>query len=190
MQICNRADSTILVAVGLEYSKGAIGTKGGWKIYPGFCGEPVNLKDFTGRFFVHSRSHPILVDNENKFLWGELEGMCVLDGDFDINDIKSCPENSFLAAFNVIQANWKSANTINIINPAKEYRDGTSNRIAGIQRMLMILGYPLQRVDGVMDADTRAALSNLSREQEIDQNNYAKLFSQLDKIIQDRVLNK
>jgi uncharacterized membrane protein len=190
VQVCNRADSTILVAVGLEHSKGSIGTKGWWKIYPGFCGEPVNLKDFKGRFFVHSRSHPILVANKDKFLWGELEGMCVQDGDFDINDTKSCPDNSFLAAFNVVQANWKSANTINIINPAKEYADGTSNRIAGIQRMLLILGYPLQHVNGVMDLDTRSALSSLSRDQEIDQTNHANLFIQLDEIIQNRVFNK
>lgn len=196
MKICNRADTTILVSVGSEIGQGdakTLGTKGWWKIYPGSCGKFNSNEQYQGSYFLHSRSAPALTSQEDEFLWGEQKKLCVLKEDFNIQDVSICPVGSYMAAFNEIQANWKSSNTINIINPKKQhqqYTDIASNRIAGIQKMLIILGYPLQKVNGIMDLDTRSTLISLSRNHDLDQSEHEKLLAQLDDIIQSRIASK
>ena len=189
MPVCNRADTTILVSVGIEDSTGKKSTQGWWKIYLGFCGEPVNIDGYEGNYFLDSRSHPILVNAKNRFLWGEQQGLCVKEGDFEILDVLNCPKDSYIATFNRFQASWKNLNTINIFNPAKEYQDRTSNRIAGVQRMLTILGYDLE-VNGNMDLDTQIALANLSRKYPLVENNLQKVMMQLDQIILKQALSE
>ena len=183
VQLCNRSDVTVLVAVALESKSGMIATQGWWKIYPGLCGEPVSTNDHQGRYFIHSRAHPLLTDVGDGFVWGEQQALCVSEGDFDINDVNNCPEDAFLAGFNEYLGSWKNNNIINILNPERTYSDGATVRIAGVQKMLTLLGYPISEVSGKMDQVTSSVLKDLAKKHQLDTSSYQALFIKLDELI-------
>jgi len=183
VQLCNRSDVTILVAIGLEGVKGNVESQGWWKIYPGFCGEPVSTNTHKGAYFIHAKTHPILAEENDKFIWGEEKTMCVLEGDFEIKNVEKCPSKSFLVGFNEFQGSWKNKNIINILNPKGSSGEAAENRVAGVQKMLRTLGYPIKNVNGAMDEKTYKVLEEISAKYSVDKTSFQALFSKLEELI-------
>jgi len=183
VQLCNRSDATILIAIGLGDSAGKVSTKGWWKVYPGLCGEPVTTDEHQGSYFIHAKAHPLLTIASDRFTWGEQTVMCVKNDDFDIKDVSKCPKKSVLTGFNQFQGSWKNKNIINIFNPDIQYSDAEITRMAGIQKMLAMLGYPISEISGKMDKTTYAILKNLADKYAIDTFSFQALFAKLDEMI-------
>jgi len=183
VQLCNRSDVTILVAIGLGDEKDVVESQGWWKIYPGFCGEPVSTNSHKGSYFIHAKTHPVLASENDKFTWGEQKTLCVLEGDFEIKDVEKCPSKSFLVGFNEFQGSWKNKNIINILNPKNLNGGAAENRVAGVQKMLKTLGYPITNVSGVMDEQTYKVLEGISTKYSVDKTSFQALFSKLEELI-------
>jgi uncharacterized membrane protein len=83
--------------------------------------------------------------------------LCIRDGDFEIANARGCPLNQ-QARFTAAQpSDSPKGPTVNLAEEA-DYDDAQA-RLAGIQRLLAIVGYDAYPIDGVEGAKTQASIA-------------------------------
>lgn len=183
LEVCNQTDLTLLVTVGYDTQEGKKATEGWWKIYPGFCEVPVDVAMLKGSYYVHAESNPRSTMPVDEFGFGDDIALCVQANDFRIPDNAACPQGSVLVNYKELDKNWRNNNVVNIIHKKRRYKNLTRAKVAGAQRMLSILGYPMDEIDGMPGRQTIEALDQVGRANRVFGFNFADMFIVLETLI-------
>ena len=162
LRLCNRTSYVLDLALGLE-DKGAAATRGWFRVDPGQCRGVLAGTIDADRIYVSARALGLYGDPPLPQA-GNTE-MCVADGNFVIAGARSCAagKGQRLARFTAVKPTASDAGlTANIAEEA-DY-DADRARLAGIQRLLDIVGDGTTPVDGVAGAGAEAALARFLKE--------------------------
>lgn len=161
LQICNQSDLVLMVAVGYDTADDRVASEGWWRIYPGYCQVPVDVAMLKGNYYVHAESNPRSTMPSDAFTWGEEVPLCVKLADFRIPNAKICQEGDVGISFNVVGKNWRNTNKVDIYYAKRTYESQFKAKMAGIQRMLSVLGHDVGKIDGRAGEHTIAILNEI-----------------------------
>lgn len=161
LEVCNRTDLVLLVAVGYDTPGQQIAAEGWWRIYPGFCEVPVDVAMVKGDYYMHAESNPRSTMPDDAFTWGDEQPLCVALTDFRHPDAGVCQEGQVFINFDRVDKNWRNLNRIEIEHEQRKYKDIFAAKVAGTQRLLSILGHEIGDIDGVIGRKTVAALHQI-----------------------------
>jgi len=150
-----------MVAVGYDTTDQRTATEGWWRVYPGMCEIPIDVSLLKGSYFVHAESNPRSTMPNDAFSWGHEKSLCVKFTDFRLPDESQCNADDVSVPFNQIDKNWRNLNKVNIYHAQRKYPNQYRTRVAGVQRMLSIIGYDIGEIDGVVGEKTAIALNEI-----------------------------
>ncbi|MFT6408694.1 MAG: putative membrane protein [Arenicella sp.] len=186
LEVCNQTDLVLMVVVGYHTTDQRIATEGWWRIYPGMCEIPIDVTLLKGSYFVHAESNPRSTMPDDAFAWGDQKPLCVKLSDFRMPNGNQCGDSDVAISFNQIDKNWRNSNKVNIYSPKRTYENQFRTQVAGVQRMLSIIGYEMGEIDGVIGEATATALNEVSRQSNIFGFDFAVIFPALEKIIAEQ----
>jgi uncharacterized membrane protein len=186
LEICNQTDLVLMVVVGYDTTDDRTVTEGWWRIYPGMCEIPVDVALLKGSYFVHAESNPRSTMPDDAFAWGDQKPLCVKLSDFRIPNGNQCAEDDVAISFNQVDKNWRNSNKVDIIYPRRAYDDQFSAQVAGVQRMLSIIGYDIGEIDGVIGEKMALALNEVGLRSNLFGFDFARIFPALEKVIADQ----
>ena len=163
LEVCNQTDLVLMVVVGYDTAVDRTATEGWWRIYPGTCEVPVDVSLVKGSYFVHAESNPRSTMPDDHFNWGEERALCVKLADFRVPNANRCKDDEVSISFNEIKKNWRNLNVINIYHPDRRYENQFRTKVAGVQRLLSLLGYDVGDIDGVIGEKTADGLNIIGR---------------------------
>ncbi len=155
LQLCNRMSYVIEAAVGFE-DRGAITTRGWFRIDPGQCRSVMQGDLPPEGYYLHARALPIYGSAPTP--QGGHTDLCVGQDNFVVANARQCTRaNHKLAHFTAVKPSvTEQGLTANFAEEA-EYSPEQA-RDAGIQRLLAIAGYDAGPIDGVRGTATENAL--------------------------------
>ncbi|VAW12444.1 hypothetical protein MNBD_ALPHA09-1900 [hydrothermal vent metagenome] len=156
-RLCNETSYIVDAAIGVQ-SRGDVTTRGWFQIVPGQCRVVVQGPLDADKYFVHSRVPDFYDYSLTQFETGNR--FCVGGGDFLIAGAASCSDPSHrLESFVDVQPKKEGDDfRLTLSEEASFSREQAA--IAGVQRLLGMLGYDAGPVDGVMGSATKVALKN------------------------------
>lgn len=169
LEVCNQSDLVLMVAVGYDTTENRTATEGWWRVYPGFCEIPVDVAMLKGSYWVHAESNPRSTMPNDSFDWGEEKTLCVQQNDFRTPNALNCRtgKDALSVKFNPIEKNWRNLNKAMIFHPDRRYDGIYRTRVAGIQRLLSVIGYDIGTIDGVIGQKTAQALNEIGAQNKI-----------------------
>ena len=154
LTLCNRTSYRLDAAIGLE-KRANVATRGWFRIDPGACRQVVGGPLDVDMVYVHGRTPPVY--GSAPLPQANHAELCIRDGDFEIANARGCPLNQ-QARFTAAQpSDSPKGPTVNLAEEA-DYDDAQA-RLAGIQRLLAIVGYDAYPIDGVEGAKTQASIA-------------------------------
>jgi len=186
LEVCNQTDLVLMVAVGYQTEEQRTATEGWWRVYPGMCEVPVNVAFLKGSYFVHAESNPRSTMPDDAFSWGDEKSLCVKLSDFRSPNANQCKGDDIAIPFTQVNKSWRNLNKVEIFHPKRTYENRFRTQVAGIQRMLSIIGYDIGDIDGVIGEKTALALNEVSASNDIFGFDFAKVFPLLEKIIAEQ----
>jgi len=186
LEVCNQTDLVLMVVVGYDTAEDRVATEGWWRIYPGMCEVPVDVSLLKGGYFVHAESNPRSTMPNDSFSWGEEKPLCVKLSDFRIPNGIQCGDGDVAISFNQVDKNWRNSNKVDIYYPKRRYESQFRTQIAGVQRMLSIIGYDIGEIDGVIGERTAVALNDIGVKRGIFGFDFSKVFPALEKEIAEQ----
>ena len=186
LEVCNQTDLVLMVAVGYDTEEGRTASEGWWRIYPGYCEVPVDVAMLEGSYYLHAESNPRSTMPVDAFNWGDEKPLCVELADFRIPDGNFCNEGNIVVNFNQIDKNWRNDNEIEIVYEERTYDNQFKARVAGIQRMLSMLGYEIDEVDGNPGEQTVSALNEIGLAYQVFGFNFRSMYPLLERLIAEK----
>ena len=186
LEVCNRTDLVLMVAVGYDTTEQRTATEGWWRVYPGMCEVPVDVAFLSGSYYVHAESNPRSTMPDDAFAWGSENSLCVQLSDFRSPNAKQCNDGDVSISFTKVKKNWRNLNKVEIAHPNRKYDNQFRTQVAGIQRMLSILGYDVGDIDGVIGEKTALALNEIGLRHSVVGFDFAKIFPLLEEVIAER----
>jgi len=186
IEVCNQTDLVLMVVVGYDTAEDRTATEGWWRIYPGMCEVPVDVAFLKGSYFVHAESNPRSTMPDDAFSWGEEKPLCVKLSDFRIPNGNQCREGEVAISFNQVDKNWRNSNKVDIFYSKRSYENQFRTQVAGVQRMLSIIGYDVGVIDGVIGQKTTLALNEVGINNGIFGFDFERIFPALEKIIAEQ----
>ncbi|RBP52627.1 DUF1036 domain-containing protein [Arenicella xantha] len=183
LELCNRTDLVLMVAVGYDTTDDRTVSEGWWKVYPGNCEVPVDVALLKGSYYLHAESNPRSTMPDDAFSWGEEKPLCVQLADFRIPDGNQCSADQIAIQFNQVDKNWRNSNKIDIFYAKRSYADRFETQVAGIQRLLSMLGYDVGDEFGRLNENTVAALNQIGQSKGVFGLNFDQLFPVLEQLI-------
>lgn len=160
LQLCNRTSYVLDLALGLE-DKGAVATRGWFRVDPGQCRAVLAGAIEAERVYIHARA--LSIYGPSPMPQAGHADFCVADGNFVIAGAKSCPRSGRLVRFTTIKpSEGDKGLTANVAEEA-DYTDEQA-RLAGIQRLLVVAGYDANPIDGIEGRKTEAALAQFLKD--------------------------
>lgn len=191
LEVCNQTDLILMVAVGYDTENQRIATEGWWKVYPGFCEVPVDVAMLKGDYYLHAESNPKTTMPNDSFVWGDGAPLCVSAVDFRHADARLCKRGDISLKFSAVNKNWRNLNRINIVNKKRKYVNLYRARVAGVQRLLSMLGYDIGEIDGLIGESTSDALNKALARYQVFGLNFKKVYPALEKaFMQKHKLNE
>lgn len=175
-----------MLAVGYDTTEGRTASEGWWRVYPGFCEVPVDVAMLKGSYYLHAESNPRSTMPVDSFTWGEEKPLCVKLEDFRIPDGNFCNDDQVVINFNQVDKNWRNYNKIDIHYDKRTYENQHRARVAGIQRMLSMLGYELGEIDGIPGEKTIDALDEIGAAYQVFGFDFRTMYPLLEKLIVDK----
>ena len=163
LQLCNRTSYVLDLALGLE-SKGAVATRGWFRVDPGQCRAVLQGTVEAEQLYAHARALPAY-GNAPLPLAGHAD-LCIADGNFVIAGARKCPGGQHLARFTAIKPSDDSGNLIASIAEDADYT-AEQARLAGIQRLLVAAGYDANPIDGLEGKKTEGALASFIKDRKL-----------------------
>ena len=152
--ICNRMSYVVETAIGTE-DKGALATRGWFRVDPGQCRAVIQGTFEAERVFLHARALPIY--GSSPLPESGHADLCVGQGSFEIASGRHCRAGQRLARFTEVKPSESEKGlTVNLAEEG-EYTEEQA-RDAGIQRLLVVAGYDATPIDGIRGTKTDAAL--------------------------------
>jgi uncharacterized membrane protein len=164
LQICNRMSYVTQAAIGLE-DKGAVATRGWFRIDPGQCRTVLQGAIEAQRILVHAEALP-LYGAPPLPQTGHAD-LCIARSDFIIAAARACTRgDQRLARFTEVKpSDGEQGQTVNLAEEA-DY-DEAQARLAGIQRLLAIAGYDANPIDGIQGKKTDAAIAQFLKDRKL-----------------------
>ena len=155
LQLCNRMSYVVEAAIGIE-DKGAITTRGWFRIDPGQCRSVLQGEAQAESYYLHARTLGIY--GASPLPQAGHADLCIAQDNFVIANANICARaGQRLARFTAVKPTTaEQGSTANFAEEA-EYTPEQA-RDAGIQRLLVIAGYDAAPIDGVRGTKTDAAL--------------------------------
>jgi uncharacterized membrane protein len=161
LQLCNRTSYVLDLALGLE-DKGAVATRGWFRLDPGQCRPVLAGAIDAERVYVHARALA-LYGGAPMPQTGHAE-FCVDDGNFVIAGAKTCPRGGQrLVPFTAVEPSKSEQGLTASLAEEADY-DPEQARLAGIQRLLGVAGYDASPIDGIEGKKTEAALAQFLKD--------------------------
>lgn len=186
LEVCNKTDLVLMVAVGYDTGEGRTASEGWWRIYPGFCEVPVDVAMLKGDYYLHAESNPRSTMPVDLFTWGTDNPLCVQLADFRIPDGNFCDQGNTVVNFNVVEKNWRNYNKVDIFYAKRKYLNEYRTKIAGIQRMLSMLGYDIGEIDGLPGEKTIIALNEIGQAYKVFGFDFKQFFPLLERLIAEK----
>lgn len=183
LEVCNQTDLVLMVAIGYDTAVERTASEGWWRVYPGACEVPVDVSLLSGAYYVHAESNPRSTMPGDAFSWGNEQALCVQKMDFRNADGKQCANDEIAIKFNTVEKNWRNANRADVFHPTRKYENQFRTKMAGVQRLLSILGYDVGTIDGVAGEKTVTALNEIGRKNEVFGFDFERLFPLLEQLI-------
>lgn len=161
--LCNRTSYAIAAAIGYA-AEDAIETRGWWSLRPGQCRIVLTEKIRAGDYYVYSEA--IIGHLGEQRVWSGDVPLCVLEeGFFTHRNQGPCegPDRS-RRRFTVINVDDSAAGEWRTdFTEADEFTNLHVAETAGVQRLLIDLGYDAGDIDGYMGQKTRDAVAEFKR---------------------------
>jgi len=186
IEVCNQTDLVLMVVVGYDTAKDRTATEGWWRIYPGMCEVPVDVAFLKGSYFVHAESNPRSTMPGDAFSWGEEKPLCVKLSDFRVPNGNECREGEVAILFNQVEKNWRNSNKVEVVHTKRTYENQFRTQVAGVQRMLSIIGYDVGQIDGLIGLKTTLALNEVGTNNGMFGLDFDKIFPILEKVIAEQ----
>jgi uncharacterized membrane protein len=156
LQICSRMSYAVEAALGIE-EKGAVASRGWFRIDPGQCRNVLSGKLEAETLYLHARA--LAVYGASPLPQGGHADLCVANGDFVLAGARTCnrPGQS-LARFTAVRPSLTEQGLTAYLAEDAEYTDEQA-RDAGIQRLLAMAGYDAGAIDGIRGSKTDVALT-------------------------------
>ena len=163
LEVCNQSDLVLMIAVGYDTTEERTVSEGWWKLYPGYCAVPVDVAFLKGNYYVHAESNPRSTMPGDAFTWGDDKPLCVELADFRMPNGNQCQDDNVAIKFNQVGKNWRNSNKVDIYYPKRRYENQFRAKVAGVQRLLSLLGYDVGDIDGIAGEKTVAALNEIGK---------------------------
>jgi len=183
LEVCNQSDLVLMIAVGYDTSKQRTVSEGWWKLYPGYCAVPVDVAFLKGNYYVHAESNSRSTMPGDEFNWGEERSLCVKMEDFRLPDSSQCRSGTAATRFDRVIKNWRNSNTVDIYHPERRYQNIHRTKIAGVQRLLSVLGYDVGDIDGIAGEKTVSALNEVGKTNGIFGFDFDQIYPVLERMI-------
>jgi uncharacterized membrane protein len=157
LRLCNRTSYVLDQALGLE-EKGAVATRGWFRVDPGQCRGVLAGAIDADQVYVFARALELYGSSPLPQA-GHVD-LCVADGNFVIAGARSCAagQRQRFVRFTAVKPTAADGGlSVNIAEQA-DY-DAAHARLAGIQRLLAMAGYDIDQIDGAAGAGTEVALA-------------------------------
>ncbi|WP_404558902.1 DUF1036 domain-containing protein [Bradyrhizobium niftali] len=156
LKICNRMSYVVEAAIGID-DKAATATRGWFRIDPATCRVVVQGTLTADRILLNARA--LGVYGASPIPQNGSDMLCVAQDNFVIAAARQCRSGQTQAAFTqVTPTQGDDGNLVTYLAEDSEYDDEQA-RLAGIQRLLVIIGYDVGAIDGVDGPKTQAALA-------------------------------
>ncbi len=157
-RFCNRTEYVISAAIGYR-DGGDWVSRGWWLLLPGQCHRLVD-GDLRARYFytyAHSQGR---TTEEPERLWSGEFYLCTRPDAFAIRGVDSCQERGYeRRGFQEVDVDGRTAWTTTFASPP-DWPSLEAARIAGVQRLLTLLGHDAGSVDGAGGPRTRRAIED------------------------------
>ncbi|HEX5508858.1 MAG TPA: DUF1036 domain-containing protein [Pseudolabrys sp.] len=165
LNLCNRTSYRVEAAIGLQAGN-AISTRGWFQIDPGQCRRVLEETGTGELVYIHARTPAVygampLPQN------GETE-LCVGENNFAIADARTCKAGR-VVRFSAVKPSDSDKGPTTYLAEDADYDDAQA-RLAGIQRLLGIIGYDASPIDGVAGAKTDAAIVHFLKDRKLPPN--------------------
>lgn len=175
-----------MVAVGYDTSDERTVSEGWWRVYPGYCQVPVDVAMLKGSYYVHAESSPSSTMPVDAFTWGDEKPLCVRLADFRIPNANVCQAGEVGLNFNQVDKNWRNSNRVDIFYSKRNYDSLFRAKVAGVQRMLSVLGYDVGKIDGRAGESTISLLNEIGKANGVFGFDFDQLFPLLEQLIAQR----
>src|SRR5215468_4874173 len=164
LKLCNKLSYIVETALGVE-DKGAAATRGWFRIDPGQCRTVLQGTVAAEHLYVHARA--LAVYGPSPVPQNGQADLCVSAGNFVIAGAKSCNRSGQRPArFAEIRPLETEQGHVATLAEEAEYTDEQA-RLAAIQRLLVIVGYDANPIDGLSGRKTEAAISQFLKDRNL-----------------------
>jgi uncharacterized membrane protein len=163
LQLCSRMSYVIETAIGLE-DKGAVATRGWFRIDPGQCRTVLQGALAAESVYVHARALPVY--GASPLPQSGHADLCIATGNFVIAAARQCRSGQRPARFTAVRPTETDKGLTAHLAEEAEYSDEQA-RDAGIQRLLVMAGYDATPIDGIRGAKTDAALASFLQDHKL-----------------------
>lgn len=165
LKLCNRMSYAVEAAIGVE-EKGALATRGWFRLDPARCRVILQGQVSADRLLVHTRVLPVY--GASPAPQGHTEPLCTTAANFIIAAARSCHGAQKPAPFSEIKpSQQEDGSLVAYLGEENDYDDDGARR-AGLQRLLVIAGYDARPIDGVDGPKTQAALAKFLADHGLD----------------------
>ena len=156
LQVCNYTSYVVEAAIGIE-DRGTAATRGWFRIDAGQCRGVIQGRVEAEKLYVHARALPVY--GASPMARSSHTELCVTDGNFVIAGARACPEQGQrLVPFTAVQPSDDAGSLVAHLAETNDYT-AEQARLAGIQRLLALIGYDPGPVDGLEGRQTEGALA-------------------------------
>lgn len=185
LEVCNQTDLILMIAVGYDTGAGRTATEGWWRLYPGYCEVPVDVAFLKGAYYLHAESNPRSTMPNDAFSWGKEHKLCVGLEDFRLANASQCDSKNIYVGFNELDKNWRNKNVVDVYG-TRRYDNQFRTKMAGVQRMLSLLGFNVGDIDGVAGEKTVDALNAIAGSNGVFGFDFDQLYPLLEKLIANK----
>lgn len=156
LTLCSRMSFVVAAAIAIE-DRGAVATRGWFRIDPGQCRAVLQGAPPGQALYVHARALPVY--GGSPLPQGGHANFCVTADNFVLAAAGACNRRGQqLARFTAVAPRESEKGLVAYLAEDAEYTDEQA-RDAGIQRLLVIAGYDANPIDGFRGAKTDTALT-------------------------------
>ncbi len=163
LKLCNRLSYVVETAIGID-DKGATATRGWFRIDPGQCRAVIKGTIEADHLYLHARA--LSAYGPSPLPETGHADLCVGQGNFIIAAARTCRPGQSAARFTAIKPSAATDGQVAFLAEEADYDDEQA-RLAGIQRLLVILGYDANPVDGVTGPKTEAAIAQFIKDRNL-----------------------
>ena len=166
LALCNKTSYVLEAALGLE-DKGAVATRGWFRVDPGQCRTVLQGALQAEKTYVHARA--LAIYGASPLPQAGHADLCVADGNFVIAGATTCAARAGHRPARFTEIKPAEVEQGGLAANLAEEADYAADqaRLAGIQRLLVIAGYDANPIDGIEGRKTEAAIAQFVKDRKL-----------------------